>query len=178
MPRPTTIDSQSMGRHKQQGAERAARLSLARMTSNGPLDGVSRAKVLLCCLSTWGRLIYLLLDKHVPAYVCTSRGEGSRPGQPAYKGMRGKKERVRGREGGKLEGGACGPCSRSTREARLPPVRSDRNNGELGSGGGHWPFMLLAWGLLLIRRIGAIYALCVVCLGRRLQTCVSGVGGP
>lgn len=97
MPRPTTIDSQSMGRHKQQGAERAARLSLARMTSNGPLDGVSRAKVLLCCLSSWGRLIYLLLDKHVPAYVCTSRGGGGKQaGQPAYKGMRGRHERQAG----------------------------------------------------------------------------------
>ena len=57
-----------------------------------------------------------------------------------------------------------------------PSVGSDRNNGELGSEGAHWPFMLLAWALLLIRRIG-IYLLYVVC-ACKLQTCESGVGGP
>lgn len=167
MPRPTTTDSQSMGRHKQQGAERAARLSLARMTSNGPLDGVSRAKVLLCCLSAC--LLVCLGEAHLSpsrqacACACMHKpggGLGRRPGQPADKGTE-RPERQE-REGGKLESGPCGPCSRSTREARLPPVRSDRNNGELGSGGGHWPFMLPAWGPQLIRRIGAIYTLCVV----------------
>lgn len=43
----------------------------------------------------------------------------------------------------------------------LAPVGSDRNNGELGSGRGHWPSTLLAWGPLLIRRIGTMSG--VVC---------------
>ena len=82
-------------------------------------------------------------------------GAGKEAGQPADKGKRGRNE------GGKLGSGpwwATQPIDKGS--SPPPPVGSDRNNGELGSGDGHRPFVLLAWGLLLIRRIGSTVVWC------------------
>lgn len=109
-------------------------MSLARLASDGPLDGVSRAKV----------SVHLSRSRQACACVCLRMHMlgGRRPGQPADKGSWALGSGLWA--AGEWSLWAMQPIDKGS--SPLAPVGSDRNNGELGSGGGHWPFMLPAWG--------------------------------